>query len=74
MTTPEFLDQPPEVPDLTDYDREHVKLYARLLDAVSAGADWRDAVKVLFDIDPEEAAERARTVHDAQLKRAKWKS
>lgn len=67
-----FLDEPPESFVLTDYDREHMKLYMRLLDAATDGADWREAVAVIFEIDPEADPERARRVHDSHLARARW--
>jgi hypothetical protein len=67
-----FLDEPPESSVLTDYDREHMKLYMRLLDAAADGADWREAVAVLFELDPDADPERARRVHDSHLARARW--
>nr|WP_103872452.1 DUF2285 domain-containing protein [Bosea lathyri] len=68
----EFLDEPPESAALTTYDREHMKLYLRLLDASADGADWREAVQILFGLDPEREPERARRVHDSHLARARW--
>lgn len=67
-----FEDTPPSGQELTDYDRSHIKLYMRLLDATSDGADWREAVEVLFGIDPRCEPERARLVHDRHLQRARW--
>jgi hypothetical protein len=32
---------------------EHMALYLRLLDAARDGADWREAVQILFGLDPE---------------------
>lgn len=72
MTQADFLDEPPESAVLTDYDRAHMKLYLRLLDAASDGADWREAVSVLFGLDPEREPERARHIHDSHLARARW--
>ena len=72
MTQADFLDEPPESAVLTDYDRAHMKLYLRLLDAASDGADWREAVSVLFGLDPEREPERARHIHDSHLARAHW--
>lgn len=57
---------------LTAYDRTHVKLYMRLLDAHADGADWREAVEILFGIDPLHEPDRARRVHDSHLERAHW--
>lgn len=67
-----FEDTAPSGDELTTYDREHVKLYMRLLDAAADGADWREAVQVLFGIDPVVEPERARRVHDTHLARAQW--
>ncbi|NIJ60184.1 hypothetical protein FHS82_004051 [Pseudochelatococcus lubricantis] len=72
MTTMTFLDEPPESETLTAYDRTHMKLYLRLLDAATDGADWREAVSILFGLDPEREPERARRVHDSHLARARW--
>ena len=72
MTTLQFLDEPPSSPALTEYDRTHFKLYMRLLDAQADGADWQEAVSVLFGIDPEQEQERARRVHNTHLARAHW--
>ncbi len=67
-----FEDVAPTGPELTDYDRAHIKLYARLLDATADGADLREIVSVLFGLDAEQEPERARQVHDSHLARARW--
>lgn len=67
-----FEDTAPTGPALTDYDRSHIKLYARLLDASADGADWQEAVSVLFGIDPVQEPDRACHVHDSHLARARW--
>ncbi|HXG81695.1 DNA -binding domain-containing protein [Sinorhizobium meliloti] len=72
MTHAQFLDEPPQSPALTSYDRAHMKLYLRLLDAETDGADWREAVSVLFGIDPNREPERAQRVHRTHLARARW--
>jgi hypothetical protein len=72
VTKTDFLDEPPESEVLTAYDREHMKLYLRLLDAATDGADWREAVHILFGLDPECDPDRARRVHDTHLARARW--
>ncbi|WP_082657990.1 DNA -binding domain-containing protein [Paracoccus sp. MKU1] len=70
--TQTYLDTPPSSQTLTSYDREHMKLYMRLLDAERDGADWREAVQVLFGLDPEHDPEHCRSIHDAHLARAHW--
>ncbi|KQT62094.1 MULTISPECIES: DUF2285 domain-containing protein [unclassified Aureimonas] len=72
MTVEDFSDDPPQGEHLTGYDREHVRLYCRLLDSVADGADWREAVAVLFGIDPDTQSERALQVYHAHLARARW--
>ncbi len=72
MTKASFLDSPPDQAQLTAYDQEHMKLYLRLLDAAADGADWREVMEVLFELDPRKDPDRARRVHDAHLARARW--
>jgi hypothetical protein len=72
MATPDYLDRPPDSAELTDYDRAHMKDYMRVLDAARDGADWREAVAIIFEIDPEAEPDRARRVHDSHLARAHW--
>lgn len=67
-----YEDFAPTNQKLTEYDRAHFKLYMRLLDAEADGADWREAVEVLFGIDPNQEPERARRVHSSHLQRARW--
>ena len=73
-STPTFLEEPPQGPTLTPYDREHMTLYLRLLDAERDHADWREAVQILFGLDPDLDPQRCRLVHDAHLARARWMS
>ena len=35
-------------------------------------ADWREAVRIIFGVDPDREPERARMVHDSHLARARW--
>ena len=70
MTTPPFEDRPPDSPRLTAYDERHLTTYLRLLDADEEGADWREAVRIIFGLDPEH--ERSRIVHESHLARARW--
>ncbi len=67
-----FQDEPPNSSSLTSYDREHMVVYLRLLDADADCADWREVVSVLFGIDPETDPGRARHIHDTHLARARW--
>lgn len=72
MVMIDYLDEAPTSLALTEYDRQHVKLYARLLDAEADGADWKEAAEILFGICPDAEPERARRVHDSHLARAHW--
>jgi Uncharacterized conserved protein (DUF2285) len=72
MTASAFDDSPPISATLTPYDEQHLVTYLRLLDAAEEGADWREAVRIIFGLDPDREAERARIVHDSHLARARW--
>ncbi len=72
MAVPQILDEPPASTAITDYDREHMKLYLRLHDSATSGADWCEAVAVLFGLDPAAEPERAQHVYDTHLARARW--
>jgi hypothetical protein len=72
MTSIAFDDQPPQSSSLTEYDRQHLALYIRLLDAAAEGAEWTEVVRVLFGLDPNQDRERAKWVHDSHLARARW--
>jgi len=72
MSIPTFEDRPPASAKLTSYDERHLVTYLRLLDAAEEGADWREAVSIIFGLDPAREPERARVVHDSHLARARW--
>lgn len=72
LTERDFLDEPPESSALTEYDKSHTTLYMRLLDAHADGADWREVVSVLFNLNPADDPKRARHTHDTHLARARW--
>lgn len=72
MSTDRFENEPPNSAELTAYDRTHMKLYLRLLDADADDANWQEVVQVLFDIDPDADPDRARHIHDTHLARARW--
>jgi len=72
MTVIAFQDRPPESDRLTAYDESHLAAYIRLLDADAEGADWREAVRIIFGFDPDRNPERARIMHQSHLARARW--
>nr|WP_275448638.1 DUF2285 domain-containing protein [Mesorhizobium sp. IRAMC:0171] len=67
-----YDDTAPTGEKITEYDRTHIKLYLRLLDAETEGADWQEASRVLFGIDPAREPQRARKVYKSHLARARW--
>lgn len=69
-----FDDTAPTSDVLTDYDRTHLRLYMRLLDAIAASADWVEVVAVLFGLDAILEPDRARHVYVSHLARAQWVS
>ena len=72
MTIPEFQTCAPADDCITDYDERHFVTYLRILDAAEEGADWREVVQILFGLDAAREPDRARTVHDSHLTRARW--
>jgi len=72
MTVIAFQDRPPVGDRLTAYDESHLAVYVRLLDADAEGADWREAVQIIFGFDPDRDPDRARIVHQSHLARARW--
>jgi hypothetical protein len=72
MTVPPYETRPPEGESVTSYDESHLVTYLRLLDADAEGADWREAVLVIFGIDPALEPDRAWSVHASHLARARW--
>lgn len=71
-TVHDFADVPPADRSVTDYDRRHLTLYARLLDANADGATLHEIAKILFGIDADEDPDLARKLHDGHLDRARW--
>jgi len=67
-----IVDSPPAEECVTVYDRDHLKLYMRLLDAESEGAPLAEIAWILLGIDATAEPERARRVHDNHLGRAHW--
>lgn len=67
-----FDDRAPDSSQLTNYDEGHLGAYLRLLDAEADGADWREIAAVIFGIDVAAEPDRAKTMHDSHLARARW--
>jgi hypothetical protein len=69
---PDVADVAPTDSELTRYDEQHVVTYARLLQAESEGADWREVARIVLHIDPDREPDRARNAYQSHLARAKW--
>jgi len=72
MTQAPFQDQPPHTERVNTYDEQHLAIYLRLLMADEEGADWREVVQVIFGLNPAQEPDRAKTVHESHLARARW--
>ena len=68
----ELKDVPPQSLTVTSYDWDYRVEYLRLLDADADGADWQEAIEIIFGFDVGADPERARRIHDSHLARAKW--
>lgn len=67
-----FDDRAPDSPQLTTYDEGHLVDYLSLLDADIEGAAWREAAGLIFGIDAAAEPDRAKTMYDSHLARARW--
>lgn len=67
-----IADRAPSDPVITDYDRAHLKLYLRLLDADAEQAAWDEIARLLLDVDPARDRDRARVRYETHLARARW--
>lgn len=74
MTIIPFDDRAPTGPVVTSYDERHRATYWRLLDAARVDSDWREVVTIVFGIDAAIEAERAWSVYETHLVRARWLS
>jgi hypothetical protein len=69
---PTIADQAPSADNLTGYDREHLVIYVRLLDAEADGADWSEVARIVLQIDHSQEPLRTRRAWESHLARAKW--
>lgn len=67
-----LAEAPPVANHVTDYDRQHLKTYLRLLDAAAEGADWREVADLVLGLDAAREPDRTWRVHAAHLERARW--
>jgi hypothetical protein len=69
---PSIANSAPCEASVTDYDRAHLAIYARLLDAAAEGAPWEDVSRIVLGIDPRAERSRAKQAYDTHLARAHW--
>jgi hypothetical protein len=69
---PEIADDVPWVGGITDYDRSHLVIYLRLLDASADGASSEEMARIILGIDPAEHPRRAQRAVASHLRRARW--
>jgi len=62
----------PSTPELSDYDRRNISLYARLLHDESEGAGEDDLARVVFGLDPYRNRGRVLAVLRSHMRRAHW--
>ncbi|HQT72603.1 MAG TPA: DUF2285 domain-containing protein [Acidiphilium sp.] len=67
-----IADYAPTEGHITDYDRAHIAVYLRILDAASEGAKWEEVAEIVLGIDPVAEPQRAKGAHDSHLARARW--
>ena len=68
----EIATEAPWSEDITDYDKAHLSLYLRLLDASGEGATAEDMARIVLGIDPAREPDRARRAVASHLRRARW--
>jgi hypothetical protein len=69
-----IADKAPRTDYVTDYDRAHFSLYARLLDAAADGASDDEIAQIVLAIDPQSEPGYAKRVLDSHMHRARWMS
>lgn len=70
--SPPAIDMPVDAPELTDYDRAHLKQYLMVLDGDAAGAPWQEIMQIVFNVGPDADPASAKERYDAHLARARW--
>jgi hypothetical protein len=70
----EIVTQIPWSEMITDYDRAHLTIYLRVLDAHTEGATVEEIARFILRIDPRIEPERAKEAVASHLRRAQWMS
>jgi type VI secretion system activator RovC-like protein len=69
---PAIVDEAPDGPTITAYDRQHLATYLRVLDAHADGASWIEVSRTVLKLDPVRDPEGARRTWASHLMRARW--
>ncbi|RWK40698.1 DUF2285 domain-containing protein [Mesorhizobium sp.] len=67
-----LLDEVPWSDSLTSYDRQHFKIYLRILDACADNATIEEMADLILGIDPALEPGRARKAIHSHIDRANW--
>lgn len=70
--SPVVANEVPWSQSLTEYDRQHLVTYLRLLDAESDGASPAEMARVILGLDVDKAPEQALRITERHLERARW--
>ncbi len=68
----EAIATPLDSDQLTAFDRTHLVVYLRVLDAVADGVDWTVIARDVIDVDPSPNEAAAKRVFEAYRARAQW--
>jgi hypothetical protein len=72
LPAPSLAETAPTDAILTKYDKEHLVIYLRLLDAEDSGAEWEEVAQIVLKLDPAADRPRARRTWESHLARAHW--
>lgn len=71
---PAVADQAPTCDAITDYDRAHLAVYTRLLDADRDGASPEDMARAILGLDIQSNNDKIQAILKCHLNRARWMS
>jgi Uncharacterized conserved protein (DUF2285) len=72
MPQPDLFECPPTADEITNYDKDHLVTYLRLLDADAEGADWQEVAQIVLGLDIGRDHDGALRTYRNHLDRAKW--
>ena len=67
-----ILTEVPWSEGITDYDRTHLTIYLRILDALAEKANRDEMARLILGIEPTKEPDRARAAVDSHVTRARW--